>query len=74
MINLVEMCAEPDECAFDQPCLYGHRVDGYAVYCHNDEWEGPRKCRNSWYYGKNTGHDDKDCPGFKPNPDYKEDL
>jgi hypothetical protein len=72
MINLVEMFAE-NEGHWNQPCLYGHLVDGHAVYCHNDGWrDGPRKCRNSWYYGKGTGHDDKYCPGFEPNPNYKE--
>jgi hypothetical protein len=74
MINLVEMIADQDDCAFDQPCKYGHRVEGHAVYCHNDEWiEGPRKCRNTWYYGRDKkGYQDEDCPGFAPNPEYKE--
>ena len=72
MLNLVEMVTEG---VFDQPCKYGHRVEHHAVYCHNDEWiDGPRKCRQSWYYGNEKGHEDKDCPGFKPNPDYKKAL
>ena len=70
MINLVEMCAEPDDCAFDQPCVYGNRVDSHAVYCHNDKWpEAPRKCRRTWYTGGASR--DEDCPGFEPNPNYK---
>ena len=71
-VNIVELLAEEDECAFDQPCKYGHRVDGHAVYCHNDEWEdAPRKCRQTWYCGNKEGYRDKDCEGFEPNPDYK---
>ena len=67
MINLVEMFAEPEDCAFDQPCKYGHRVESHAVYCHNDEWvDGPRKCRRTWYTGGEVR--DEDCDGFAPNP------
>ena len=70
MINLVEMCS--DDMAFDQPCKYGNRVEGHAVYCHNDKWENsPRKCRRTWYYGRDEkGMQDEDCKGFEPNPDY----
>ena len=69
-INFVEMVC--DESAFDQPCMYGNRVESHSVYCHNDWWKNaPRKCRRSWYYGGEKGKEDKDCPGFKPNPDYK---
>lgn len=61
-INVVEIVADQDNCAFDQPCLYGHRVESYAVYCHNDWWEdAPRKCRHS----KDRPH--AECPGFKKN-------
>ena len=68
MINLVEMIASPDDCAFDQPCKFGHRVEGHAVYCHNSVWkEAPRKCRRSLYYGNKAGYEDSDCPGFSPN-------
>ena len=72
-MNLVELIALGDEnsdCAFDQPCAHGHRVDGHAVYCHNTEWEdAPRKCRRTWYTG---GEDrDEDCPGYSPNSLYK---
>lgn len=75
MLNLVELIEDPDECAFDQPCKYGHRVSGHAVYCHNTEWKGaPRKCRQSRYWGKVEGKEDEDCPGFEPNPNYKETL
>ncbi len=73
MINLVELVADPEECAFDQQCIYGHRVNGHAVYCHNDKWiDAPRKCRQSWYWGGREGYQDKDCSGFKPNPETKE--
>ena len=77
MINLVEMIADEEECAFDQECIYGHRVDGHAVYCHNENWKNaPRKCRRNWYYGKEYAKKeklrDRDCKGFKKNPNYKD--
>ena len=69
-INLVEMVADGDDCAFDQPCKFGHRVEGHAVYCHNDEWyDSPRKCRRTWYTGGEVK--DETCPGFQPNPAFK---
>lgn len=62
--NLVEMVADSDECAWDQPCAHGHRVGGHAVYCHNSRWlYAPTKChRNAtdWPHAK--------CPGFLANP------
>ena len=68
MINLVELCE--DGC-FDQPCIYGHRINGHAVYCHNENWkDAPRKCRNSWYTG--GLEKDEDCPGYKPNLNHKD--
>lgn len=74
-MNLVEFCAATEDCAFDQPCIYGHRVEDHAVYCHNDHWkDAPRKCRQSWYYGGEKGYEDKDCPGFKPNPNYNSEV
>lgn len=67
MPNLVELIADEDECAWDQPCAFGNRVDGHAVYCHNDKWlYAPRKCRRTWYTGGEVK--DEDCRGFKPNP------
>ncbi len=71
MLNLVEMfTAGDDDCAFDQPCKHGHRVDSHAVYCHNEDWPGrPRKCQRTWSTGGNVR--DEDCPGFAPNPEYK---
>lgn len=64
--NSVELMAA-DDCAFDQRCRFGHRVEGHAVYCHNDLWDdGPRKCRRSWYTDGRVR--DEDCPGFEPNP------
>lgn len=66
-LNIVEMVADDDDCAFDQPCAHGHRVETHAVYCHNSEWaDAPRKCRRTWYTGGKVR--DEDCPGFKPNP------
>lgn len=70
MTGLVELVAEPDECAFDQPCAHGHRVECHAVYCHNEEWDdAPTKCRRTWYTGGEER--DEDCPGYVPNPAYK---
>lgn len=66
--NLVEMVADIEEadCAFDQPCKWGHRVETHAVYCHNEGLIGsPRKCRRTWYTGGKVR--DEDCPGFAPN-------
>lgn len=74
-MNLVEIVADDDECAFDQPCKYGHRVEHHAVYCHNDRWaDAPTKCRHSWYYGRDAvaNLQDEACPGYAPNPSYKE--
>ena len=62
--------------AFDQPCKYGYRVNGHAVYCHNKKWkDAPRKCRRSWYTGNydNTNEDsDYACKGFEKNENYNE--
>lgn len=68
MPNLVElMQGEDDDCAWDQPCAFGHRVDGHAVYCHNEKWlYAPTKCRRTWYTGGDVK--DEDCRGYKPNP------
>lgn len=69
IVNLVEMMADED-CAFDQPCAYGHRVEGHAVYCHNTTWlYAPCKCRRTWYTGGTER--DEDCEGYKPNPTFK---
>lgn len=65
-VNLVELMAKPDECTFDQPCKWGYRVDGHAVYCHNETWkDAPSKCRRTWYTGGEIK--DEDCPGYAPN-------
>ena len=62
--NLVEMVADKD-CAFDQPCAFGHRVESHAVYCHNEAWpDSPRKCRRN-----RTDYKHEDCPGYVANPD-----
>jgi hypothetical protein len=70
--NIVELAAsiEDDNSAFDQRCIFGHRVEGHAVYCHNDNWDdSPRKCRRSWYTDGEIK--DEDCAGFQPNPAFK---
>lgn len=64
--NIVEMVtAGDDDCAFDQPCYFGHRVETHAVYCHNDAWpDSPRKCRRR---KDDPDFRHEDCPGFAPN-------
>ena len=68
-LQLVELIAE--ECAYDQPCAHGHRVESHAVYCHNRTWEkAPRKCHRTWYSGGEER--DEDCPGYLVNLRRKE--
>lgn len=63
-LNLVEMVAGAD-CAFDQPCAHGHRVEQHAVYCHNETWlYAPRKCKRS---RNREDYRHEDCKGFRPN-------
>lgn len=70
VVNLVELFCDDEDSVFDQPCVYGNRVDGHAVYCHNEKWlYAPRKCRRTWYTGGETR--DEDCEGYKPNPNFK---
>lgn len=65
-VNLVELMCADDDGGFDQPCHYGNRVEGHAVYCHNDWWlYSPRKCHRTWYTGGERR--DEDCPGYRPN-------
>ena len=62
-MNVVELIADPKDCAFDQPCKYARRVETYAIYCHNNEWEdGPRKCYRTF----NKDFIFQDCHGFTP--------
>ena len=67
--NVVELVSD-GECAWDQPCRFGHRVEDYAVYCHNARWiDSPRKCHrrqkaSAWQ--KAWPHEE--CPGYEPNP------
>lgn len=62
--NIVEMIADEDDCAWDQPCVFGYRVDNHAVYCHNDKWlYSPRKCRRN-----RNDFLHEDCRGYKANP------
>lgn len=64
MPNLVEIIADEDACDWDQPCAFGYRVEGHAVYCHNEKWlYAPRKC---WRNRDDQPHEK--CRGFKPNP------
>lgn len=64
--NLVEMISD-EEGGFDQPCAFGNRCGGHAVYCHNSKWlYSPRKCRRTWYTGGEVK--DEDCEGYAPNP------
>ena len=67
MVNLVELIA--DESAFDQPCAFGHRVEGHAVYCHSAHPDSPRKCRRTWYTGGEVT--DETCPYYSENKHYK---
>ncbi len=62
-VNVVEWISG-DDTGFDQPCAFGHRVESYAVYCHNTAWPGgPGKCHRTWYSGGEVR--DEDCAGFK---------
>jgi hypothetical protein len=70
-LNLVEMIADDDECAYDQPCAHGYRVETHAVYCHNKKWlYAPSKCRRhgggSVWGDEPWPHDQ--CPGYLANP------
>jgi len=69
MINLIEMIADPEDCAFDQPCEFGYRVEHHAVYCHSDHPNALRKCRRTWYTGGKIK--DEDCEFYKLNPNFK---
>lgn len=40
MPSLVELIANNDDCAFDQACVFGRRVEDHAVYCHNYDCPG----------------------------------
>lgn len=65
--NIVEFITDGEEDGgFDQPCCFGNRVSGHAVYCHNEAWpNSPRKCRRDREEYKH-----EDCPGFVLNPDW----
>jgi hypothetical protein len=69
-VNVVEMIQSDDaDCAWDQPCAHGHRVEFHAVYCHNEQWlYSPRKCHRSQ---KDPEWRHQDCPGFLANPLWK---
>ena len=70
MINLVEL-AFSDDGHWDQKCIHGHRINGHAVYCHNDKWsDSPRKCRRGW--PDEVGYEHEKCPGFDSNPNWKD--
>lgn len=70
--NVVEsLLADPDDCAFDQPCAHGNRVENHAVYCHNGRWLfAPRKCRRhqgASIWGEEPWPHER-CAGFRANP------
>jgi hypothetical protein len=68
-LNIVELIADED-CAWDQPCKFGHRVEQHAVYCHASHWlYAPRKCRRN-----RTNYKHEDCRGFKSNPNQEETI
>lgn len=71
--NIVEAVAGEDDdadVAFDQPCVFGCRVDTHAVYCHNEGWpNAPRKCRRN-----RTDYRHEDCPGYVPNSAMNEEM
>src|SRR5215472_13900241 len=58
---------EKEDCAFDQPCIYGHRTGGHSVYCHHPDGIA-RKCYYRWCSQKD--HEANKCGGYKPNPAY----
>lgn len=69
-VNLVEVMMADDDCAFDQPCKWGHRVDGHAVYCHNPTWlYAPGKCRRHQEprWGDEAWPHEQ-CAGYCANP------
>lgn len=68
MINLVEFLADPSDCAFDQPCIHGHRVEGHSVYCHHPAGVA-RKCIYR-FSGVRADYEQNECGGFEPNPHY----
>ena len=67
--NLVEMISDNSECAWDQPCKFGYRVEDHAVYCHNAGWlYAPTKChrrQSDSIHG--SAHPHEKCPGYFPN-------
>jgi hypothetical protein len=68
--NLVEFAlGDEEECAFDQPCVHGHRVGGHSVYCHHPEGVA-RKCFYRWSTDISE-YEQNECGGYSPNPDYK---
>lgn len=61
--NVVEIAAFEGDCAFDQTCAFGYRVEHHAVYCEHSQWpDHPRKCRRDRALYRH-----EDCPGFTPN-------
>jgi len=67
--SLVELVVDEDDCAFDQECRFGHRVEGHAVYCKCPRWGSPRKCYHGWYTGGKLR--DSECPFFEVNEEWK---
>lgn len=67
--NLVEALFGADEdCAFDQPCVHGHRMGFHSVYCHHPA-DVARKCIYRW--SKDLSEYEKnECGGFERNPNW----
>ena len=60
-LTMNELCFDSDM-FYDQPCFWGCRFGGHAVYCHNQE-SGCMKCR---------GYTKDDCEQFKDNEELSE--
>lgn len=71
-LSLMELVTEDEQQSFNQRCRFGNLIEGHAVYCHCENPESPRKCRQTWYFGeKAKGRQDEDCKFFEANPNYK---
>lgn len=73
MIDIAKIVTTSSEGAYyDQPCRFGCRAGDHAVYCESERAGMPRKCRRTWYTGGAIR--DQDCPGYEPNPEYREEA
>lgn len=69
-MNIVELLADDDDCAFDQPCKYAHRVETHAAYCHAGMFwkDAPRKC--PYWRNASPANEWEECEGFDANSLY----